>query len=79
MLRLTDTFTPGVTSNRRAQVLEQRLRDAGITPTLPTRLDYLQSVIDNGETLLEHRGVPYTLDEWNRLPETQDLDPFEHQ
>ena len=79
MLRLTDTFTPGVTSNRRAQVLEQRLRDSGITPTLPTRLDYLQSVIDNGETLLEHRGVPYTFDEWNRLPETQDLDPLEHQ
>lgn len=79
MLRLTDTVTPGVTSNRRAQVLEQRLRDIGITPTLPTRLNYLQSVIDNGGTLLEHRGVPRTFDEWSRLQETQDLDPSEHQ
>ena len=79
MLRLSDTNTPGYTSNRRAQILGQRLMDSGISPTQPTRLAYLQSIIDNGGTLLEHRGVPHTLDEWRALPETAGLDPFEHQ
>ena len=63
ILRLTDTRTPGLTSNRRAQALGQRLLNMGITPTRPTRLEYLQSVVDNGGTLLEYRNRPYSMEE----------------
>lgn len=63
MLQLADTHTPGLTSNRRAQVLEQRLRDMEIDPILPTRLDYLQSYVDNGGQLLSYRNRPVTIDE----------------
>lgn len=76
MLRLTDTSTPGFTSNRRAQILEQRLLDAGASPTLPTRVQYLRDYVDNGGVLLNYRNRPYSVEEWNEIPETAGLDPF---
>lgn len=80
MLRLaSQTGTPGYTSNRRANILAQRLSDLGESPVLPTRLDYLRSAVNNGSPLLEYNHVPYTWDEWNELPETNGLDPFEHE
>lgn len=79
MLRLTDTHTPGSTGNYRAQILEQRLRDMGVTPSLPTRLDYLQSFVDNGGVLMQYRNRPYSFEEWAELPETRNLDPFEYE
>lgn len=74
----SQTVTPGQRSNRRANTLAQRLLDMGESPVLPTRLDYLQSVIDNGGELLEYRNMPYTIEEWREIPGTLELDEFDH-
>lgn len=63
MLLLADVQTEGLTSNRRANVLAQRLRDLGELPSLPTRQEYLHRFVDEGGQLMQHRGRPYTAEE----------------
>lgn len=62
MMMLSDTRT-SVTSNRRANVLAQRLADMGEVPSLPTRQAYLHSIVDEGNSLLEYNRRPYSLEE----------------
>ena len=79
MLRLSNTVTPGNTSNRRANILAQRLSGMGESPSLPTRQAYLHGYVDNGGTLLQHRGRPYTIEEWNEMSETSNMSPFDNE
>lgn len=49
---LTDTRTPGVTSNPRANILAQRLQQMGIVPSEMSRRQYLEQALMDGEELV---------------------------
>jgi hypothetical protein len=59
--QLQDVTTTGLSTNHRANELAQRLINQGITPTLQSRLNYLQDAYNNGiQIVSDSYGRPIT-------------------
>lgn len=63
--QLQDVVTGGnVRSNERANILAQRLRDAGINPSQPSRRDILENAFNSGDQIVtDPHGRPMTVSE----------------
>lgn len=80
LISQVDVNTPGLTYNPRANVLARRLAEAGIQPEAQSRMQYLRSLQDQGQILVQNQyGRPMSYSEFISDPSTSHLDPLDYE
>lgn len=80
LISQVDVNTPGLTYNPRANVLARRLAEAGIQPEAQSRMQYLRSLQDQGQILVQNQyGRPMSFSEFISDPSTSHLDPLDYE